>query len=225
MTVQPFSTAFASVRRPAETLFEDLGALGLRMPFSAGEEIYAQEEEADLVYRVVSGAVRTTRLLSDGRRQVGDFYYPGDFFGLEAGGEHLFSAEALCACEVLVFKKAALRAYGEDGVRVERAIWLATARELQRTQQHLMLLGRKTACEKVASFLLDLADRAGEGTPPDRITALPMGRQDMADYLGLTIETVSRMLSQLQADGLVEFVGLRRFRLPRRAALLRMIED
>jgi CRP/FNR family nitrogen fixation transcriptional regulator len=87
-----------------------------------------------------------------------------------------------------------------------------------RTQEHLLLLGRKTACEKVASFLLDLADR-GRG----ELTVLPMGRQDMADYLGLTIETVSRMLTQLQAEGLVEFFGNRRFRIRRQAGLARLV--
>ena len=85
---------------------------------------------------------------------------------------------------------------------LDRALWQATRRELERTQEHLLVLGRKTACEKVASFLMDLAQR-------DRSeqVALPMGRQDMADYLGLTIETVSRMLTQLQGASVVEFDG------------------
>ena len=194
------------------------GAIGVRMHFAAGEEIYAQAETADLIYQLVSGAVRTTRLLGDGRRQIGDFYYDGDLFGIEAGPEHRFSAEALNDCEVLVLKRAALRHYGEQGGQIERAIWQATAKALERTQEHLMLLGRKTACEKVASFLLDVADRFG-----CEVTTLPMGRQDMADYLGLTIETVSRMVTQLQADGLVELSGCRRFRITRRAALARLV--
>jgi len=197
---------------------EGFGALGVRMPFAVGEEIYAQGEDADLVYQVVAGAVRTTRLMSDGRRQIGAFYYPGDLFGIECWAEHRFSAEALSECEILVVKRAALRHYGEDGRRLERAIWDATAVALERTQEHLLLLGRKTACEKVASFLLDIADRLGGET-----TFLPMGRQDMADYLGLTIETVSRMLTQLQAEGLVEFSGCRRFRIRRPAALAQRV--
>lgn len=191
---------------------------GVRMQFAAGEEIYAQEEEADLIYRVVEGSVRTTRLGSDGRRQIGDFYYPGDFFGLETGDEHRFSAEALCDCQIMVTRRATLPRHGEDGLRIERMIWAATAKELERTQEHLLLLRRKTACEKVASFLLDLADRFGAET-----TALPMGRQDMADYLGLTIETVSRMVTHLQTEGLVEFSGCRRFRIKSRAGLSRLI--
>ncbi len=199
---------------------DTFGAIGVRMHFAAGEEIYAQEEPADLIYQVISGAVRTTRLMGDGRRQIGDFFYGGDLLGIEAGSEHRFSAEALSDCEILVLKRAALRHYGEQGGQIERAIWQATAKALERTQEHLMLLGRKTACEKVASFLLDLADRF-----KSEVTTLPMGRQDMADYLGLTIETVSRMLTQLQANGLVEFSGCRRYRITRRAALARMVED
>lgn len=196
------------------------GPLGLRMQFAQGEEIYAQEEEADLVYQVVSGAVRITRLLSDGRRQVGAFHYPGDLFGIETGEVHRFSAEALGPCEILVVKRSTLKHYGQDGARMERAIWAATACELERTQEHLMLLGRKTACEKVATFLIGIADRFRA-----ELSSLPMGRQDMADYLGLTIETVSRMLTQLQIQGLVEFEGLRRFRIRNRTGLARLVLD
>lgn len=191
--------------------------VGVRMPYAAGEEIYAQEEEADMVYRVVAGAVRTTRLLSDGRRQIGDFYYPGDLFGRESGAEHRFSAEALSDAAVLVIKRSALAHYGDEGARIERALWAAMARELRRTQEHLSLLGCKGACEKVAAFLLDIADRT-----KSEVVDLSMGRQDMADYLGITIETVSRMLRQLQDDAIVEFQGTRRFRLRHRAALARL---
>jgi len=216
MTFAALNTVFADTAAPRRDAGLDVP--GVRMAFAAGEEIYAQDEEADLIYRVIEGSVRTTRLGSDGRRQIGDFYYPGDVFGLETGAEHRFSAEALCDCQISVTRRAVLSRQGDDGFRVERMIWAATARELQRTQEHLLLLRRRTACEKVASFLLDLADRFGGET-----TTLPMGRQDMADYLGLTIETVSRMVTQLQADGLVEFSGNRRFRIRSRSGLSRLI--
>lgn len=195
------------------------GPVGVKMSFAPGEEIYAQDEEADMIYRVLRGSARTTRLLSDGRRQIGDFYFEGDLLGLEGGASHRFSAEALSACEIQVIRKSSLKLYGEEGAAIERMIWAETARELHRTQDHLMLLGRKSACEKVASFLLDMASRfRGE------VAELPMGRQDMADYLGLTIETVSRMVTQLQADGLVRFLGCRRFEV-RNAAGLAMLVD
>ena len=162
--------------------------------------------------------MRTTRLLSDGRRQVGSFYYPGDLVGLETGEIHRFSAEALSDSLLLVVKRSALKAFAGDEA-VDRAIWEATRRELERTQEHLLVLGRKTACEKVASFLMDLAEREG-----GEQISLPMGRQDMADYLGLTIETVSRMLTQLQGASVVEFDGCRRFRVKRWDALERLAE-
>jgi CRP/FNR family nitrogen fixation transcriptional regulator len=191
--------------------------IGVRMPFAVGEEIYAQEEEADLLYQVISGVVRTSRLQSDGRRQIGDFYYPGDLFGIETGPEHRFSAEALNDCDILVMKRSAIAQNRSDGGSLERQLWAATGRELERTQEHLLLLGRKTAVERVATFLLEVSRRFG-----GEFTSLPMGRQDMADYLGLTIETVSRMLTQLQGDNLVEFSSCRRFRITNPKGLSRL---
>lgn len=183
-----------------------------RLTFRQGEEIYAQDEDADLIYRLVRGAVRTSHLLADGRRQIGDFYYEGDVLGVSMTPTHRFSAEALGDCEVLAIRRSGSAAY--DPGRHERMIWQATAVELGRTQSHMLLLGRATARERVARFLLDIAERfRGE------IVALPMSRQDMADYLGLTIETISRMLGRLQAEGLVEFIGARRYRIRRPAAL------
>jgi len=195
---------------------EVMERLGVKMNFAKDEEIFAQDEDADLVHMVVSGAVRTTRLLSDGRRQVGAFYYPGDLIGLETGAVHRFSAEAICPSIVLVVRRSALRAFAGEG-QLDRAIWEAARRELERTQEHLLVLGRKTACEKVASFLMSLAQRESA----ERVQ-LPMSRQDMADYLGLTIETVSRMLTQLQGASVVEFDGSRKFRVKRWEALEEM---
>lgn len=206
-----------ALREPVE-LTGLLSQFGVKMAFARDEEIYAQEEEADLIYQVVSGAVRTTRLMSDGRRQIGAFYRAGDVFGMEKGEEHRFSAEALCDTVLLVAKKKALGlAAGQDAL--ERFMAQATARELDRMQDHLLLLGRKTACEKVASFLLEMADRATK-----QKVDLPMGRQDMADYLGLTIETVSRMVTQLQTASIVEFPANRQFVVTNRAALERLSE-
>lgn len=182
-------------------------AIGAHLRFEAGDEIYAQEEDADLLYRVLAGSVRRIRLLEDGRRQVGGFYFPGDFFGLEIGGQHRSSAEALDATEVLVIQRSALKYHGEDGTRLERMSWLATGLELQRAEDHMMLLTRKSAFERVSGFLFEI------GAPAHGAwTQLSMSRQDIADYLGLTIETVSRMVSQVQAEGLMVFDGARRFR-------------
>jgi CRP/FNR family nitrogen fixation transcriptional regulator len=187
------------------SLADVLDRAGVRMTFAKDEEIYGQEEDADLIYRVVSGVVRTTRFLSDGRRQIGAFHRAGELFGLEIGDIHRYAAEALTDCVVQVVKRTALRAEADEG-ELDRAIWDAVCRDLERAQEHVLLLGRKTACEKVASFLKDLAEEAGDAVE------LSMGRQDIADYLGLTIETVSRMLTQLQSSNVVEFAGCRQFR-------------
>lgn len=202
----------------ASSLLSVMRRLGVHMAFAKGEEIFAQEEDADLIYAITTGVARTSRLLSDGRRQIGDFYYKGDVVGLELGAVHHYTAEALTDCTVLVVKRSSLHAFSGDG-ELDRAIWEATQRELARTQEHLLVLSRKSACERVASFLLDVAQRE-DGEDVD----LPMGRQDMADYLGLTIETVSRMVTQLQAAKIVEFPSSRRFRISRWTALERLAE-
>lgn len=201
-----------SITTPENRLASQDWAGAVRLSFRPAEEIYAQDEDADLIYCVVRGSVRTAHLQADGRRQIGDFYYEGDIIGVEVGDSHRFSAEALTGCEVLALRRSGSAAY-ETG-RVERMIWAATATELRRTQSHMLLLGRATACERVARFLMDIANRfRGE------FVTLPMSRQDMADYLGLTIETISRMLGRLQTDGVIEFSGARKYRVRRPGCL------
>lgn len=203
---------------PAAALTEVMAQRGVPMTFARDEEIYAQDEQVEFLYQLDEGSVRTTRMASDGRRQVGDFYSPGDLFGLETGPEHRFSAEALSDCKVRVLRRALIRALAGDA-ELDRAILNATRRELDRTQTHLLLLGHKSARERVAGFLLGFAQRSAS----DEI-ALPMGRQDMADYLGLTIETVSRMLTQLQEGCILQFASSRRFRVQDWRALERISE-
>jgi CRP/FNR family nitrogen fixation transcriptional regulator len=216
--------ASTNTSRPNTSTFSDaapgialdaLARFGVRDSYAKDAEIYGQSEPVARIYRVVSGAVRTTRLMADGRRQVGEFYFPGDVFGLETGPDHRFSAEALCDSVVLSVKRSTLRE-SNAGEAFDRMIWEATVRELDRSQDHVLMLGRKTASERVASFLFGVIDRTGG------LGDLPMTRQDMADYLGLTIETVSRMLSQLQATSVVEFDALRHFKVRNLEALERL---
>ena len=206
----------------SETILRDdhdlISRIGVPMTFAKDEEIYGQGERADLVYRMISGTVRTSRFMADGRRPIGDFYYPGELFGMEPGDKHSFSADALGDCTILAAKRSAVRHCGDERERLEDLIWTATAQELARTQEHLFILGRRGACEKVASFLMSAAKRAKSD-----ITPLAMSRQDIADYLGLTIETVSRTLTQLQSDGLVRFAGYRNFQVVRPAGLSRLV--
>lgn len=183
-----------------------------RLTFRPGGQIYAQGDATDLIYCVVRGSVRSSHLQADGRRQVVAFYYEGDVFGVAVEDAHRFTAEALADCEVLALRRRG-SAEGANS-RVDPMVWAATTSELRRAHSHMLLLGRATACEKVARFLLDIADRfRGE------FVLLPMSRQDMADYLGLTIETISRMLGRLQADGVIELSGSRKCRIRRLAFL------
>lgn len=191
--------------------------IGAVMPFARNAEIYGENEPAEYLYKVVSGSVRTYRVLNDGRRQIGAFYLPGDFFGLEFGEEHSFSAEAIVECKVMVIKRSALLVVAGRSHDVARQLWTLTANELQRAQGHIMLL-IKTAQERVAGFLLEMAARTPSGNTID----LPMSRQDIADYLGLTIETVSRTLTQLENSAAIAVPTSRHIVLRNQAALNRL---
>ena len=179
--------------------------LGTRMTIARNAEIFAQDDRIEHLFRVVQGVVRTSRVTVEGRRQVGDFYYAGDIFGLDAGTHHRFAAEALSDVELQVVRRSAVRAYAGDA-EVDRSILEATQVELERLQEHVVMLGRKTARERVGAFLMAAAQR---GT--DEQVSLPMSRQDIADYLGLTIETVCRILTQLRGEAVVDFRSTRRF--------------
>ena len=196
---------------------QSIELMGAVMPFARNAEIYGENEPAEYLYKVVRGAVRTYRVLNDGRRQIGAFYLPGDFFGLELGEEHTFSAEAIVDCNVMVIKRSALVNLAARSHDVARQLWTMTANELQRAQSHIMLL-IKTAQERVAGFLLEMAARTPSGNSVD----LAMSRQDIADYLGLTIETVSRTLTQLENSAAISVPSSRHIVLRNQAALNRL---
>jgi CRP/FNR family nitrogen fixation transcriptional regulator len=196
-----------------------LDLMGAPMPFARNVEIYGENEPAEYLYKVISGAVRTYRVLNDGRRQIGAFLLPGDMFGLEAGATHGSSAEAVADSVILVIKRSAVVALAERDPEVAREMWTLTARELGRAQNHMLLLIRN-AQERIAAFLLEMAARAPGADSVD----LPMSRQDIADYLGLTIETVSRTLTQLEAEAAIALPTSRRIVLRNRSALNELSE-
>jgi CRP-like cAMP-binding protein len=194
-----------------------LEMIGAPMSVNRNVEIYGENEPAEYLYEVVSGTVRTSKILNDGRRQVGGFYLPGDVFGLEPSTEHAYSAEAITEAKVLVIKRSALATLATRDNEVARELWSITARELQRAQDHITLLV-KTARERVAALLLEMSERIKS---PDGIN-LPLSRQDIADYLGLTIETVSRTLTSLECNAAIALPTSRRIVLRNRAALHRL---
>ena len=171
--------------------------------YKKGTEIYGEKEPADYVYQVKKGAVRSYKLLSDGRRQIGAFHLAGDIFGLENGSEHRFTAEAIVETTVRLVRRQSLELVAEGDAMVARNLLSMTTSNLQHAEDHMLLLGRKTSLERVAAFLLEMDKRL---TAAD-VIALPMSRRDIADYLGLTLETVSRALSRLHDLGILDFIG------------------
>ena len=171
--------------------------------YRRGAEIFGESEPADYVYQVAEGAVRSYKLLSDGRRQIGAFHLVGDIFGLENGPAHRFTAEAIVDTIVRLVKRISLEQVAEADALVARDLLSMTTSNLQHAENHMLLLGRKTSLERVAAFLLEMDRRLS----PAGVMALPMYRRDIADYLGLTLETVSRALSCLHEKGIIDFIG------------------
>lgn len=181
------------------------GLVASEFVYRKDEEIYGEDETAEYVYQVVRGAVRTYKLLSDGRRQIGAFHLPGDVFGLEADTQHRLAAEAILDTRVRLINRRSLEQAAQSDVRVARDLWSITSGELRHAENHMLLLGRKTAMERVATFLIEMDRRLAKAG----MIALPMCRRDIGDYLGLTLETVSRSLSELQNKGVLGLSGAR----------------
>jgi CRP/FNR family nitrogen fixation transcriptional regulator len=171
--------------------------------YSRGAEVFGEAEPADYIYQVVSGAVRSYKLLSDGRRQIGAFHLVGDIFGLGNGAAHRFTAEAIVDTTLRLVRRTSLEHVAETNALVARNLLSMTANNLQHAEDHMLLLGRKTSLERVAAFLLEMDCRLTAAG----VMALPMSRRDIADYLGLTLETVSRALSFLHDRGILGFLG------------------
>lgn len=188
---------------------------GSRLPFSRNQEIFGQGEPAAHVYRVVSGAVRTIRYSSDGRRQILSFHLPGDVFGLEPGDTRTLSAEAVSDTEVAAIRRSLIDSAASESAVAARALMELTQRQLEAMQEHALVLGRKGAGERVAAFLLQLSDR----TAPRSEVELPMSRADIADYLALTIETVSRAFTQMEREHTIALPSSRRVVVRDRSAL------
>ena len=170
--------------------------------YRRGSEIYGEKEPAEYIYQVKSGAVRSYKLLPDGRRQIGAFHVPGDIFGLENSGVHRFTTEALVDTTVRLIRRESLdAAAGSDGTLTMSLLCMTTT-NLRRAEDHMLLLGRKTSLERVAAFLIEMDRRLTAAG----ILVLPMPRRDIADYLGLTLETVSRSLSHLRELGILGFI-------------------
>lgn len=192
-----------------------LERIGARRSFVRDHEIYSEGDVADCWFKVVSGAVRICKLLPDGRRHIAEFCFAGDCFGLDREAERLFAAEAVCDVVVMRYPRRATDQQIDRDPRLAMSLCEMTLRDLAHAQTRMLVLGRMTASERVANFLLELADRRDAR----RVLDLPMSRIDIADYLGLTIETVCRVLSSFKRDGVIAIPNPHRIELIERDAL------
>lgn len=205
MTLHSLNTAQAIVANHDGIEIGGAAFHGVRMRYERNEEVFGEDEPAEYVYRVLSGAVRTMRFSSDGRRQILGFHLPGDIFGLELGDTHSLSAEAVGACDVVMVRRCAIEKAAFDNTKVARALLQLIGEQLADMREHALVLGRKGAGERVAAFLLKLASRFVATREMD----LPMSRADIADYLGLTIETVSRAFSEFERSAAISLPSSR----------------
>jgi CRP/FNR family transcriptional regulator len=168
----------------------------------ADGNLFREGDPAEHLFNVVAGSVRLVKLLADGRQQITGFLYPGDFIGVAFNDTYAYSAEAIEPLRLCRFDRTALESLMTDFPKLQRRLLARAGNEIVAAQDQMVVLGRKTARERVATFLLAIARRRG-GTARALAIDLPMRRADIADYLGLTIETVSRTFTALQRDGTI----------------------
>jgi CRP/FNR family transcriptional regulator len=198
---------------------------GCTQRLEAGQPLFHEGDPATQVYNVTEGALKLTKLLPDGRRQVLGFILPGDFLGISLGGEQAYGAEALQRTRMCRFSRSRFAYFAETHPQLEREVYKLAAHELAAAQAQMLLLGRKSALERVASFLLDLEERRRKapGATAGQVD-LPMSRSEMADYLGLTKETVSRVFAELKSRQLIKLLTLNRVALLDRQGLFELAE-
>jgi CRP/FNR family transcriptional regulator, nitrogen fixation regulation protein len=177
-----------------------------------GKQICSQGAAADHWHRVVSGVARGYVSRSDGRRKIVDLLLPGDFFGFTVGNEYDCAVEAVAEGTVIAsYSRRRVEMRAESDPRLAREICQVTFKALSRLQAQILIVGRITALEKVGSFILEMATRLSNGRS-DNIT-LPVSRYDIADYLTVSVETVSRSLTDLKQRGIIELSGTRMIRI------------
>lgn len=194
-----------------------LDTMGTIVSFPRGSQVFGEGDPIKYLYVVVSGGVRSYRYTYDGDRQISGFYLPGDLFGLEVGGRHALSTEVISNTAIRVIRQAAILEAALRDADVAQFLWISVCRQLSHDREHIVRLGR-TAVVRLSDFILEIAERVST----DWTLELPMPRQDIADHLGITIETVSRTLTALEEIRVVDRVGRRiRIRSPRSLKRLR----
>lgn len=202
-----------------------LRSLGSGLQLNAGQTLFYEGAPATRVFTLTRGTLRLSKLLEDGRRHIVGFLHPGDFLGISVDDEHAFSAEAIEDAQLCCFPRERFDDFIESHPAMEHELYRQAAHELASAQQQLVLLGRKTATERLASFLVLLVGRKERVTGKEtNVVDLPMRRSDIADYLGLTKETVSRIFSVFRADRLIRLQALDKVEIIDRQVLERLAE-
>jgi CRP/FNR family transcriptional regulator, nitrogen fixation regulation protein len=178
-----------------------LEQIGITFTAHRDRQIYGQGDVVQFCYKILGGCVRRVKLTEDGRRQVGEFLLPGDLFGFDDLDTHDFAAEAVSDVVLRRYSRRMVEALADGQLALARRLRDLTSIRLRTAHSRLMLLGRTSASERIASFLLEMAERLPERD--DCTVNLPMTRTDMADHLGLTIETVCRIFAHLRRDGTI----------------------
>lgn len=197
--------------------------IGPAVHYDSGQTVVFEADEAASVYSLTSGLLRLSKLLPDGRRQIAGFLFPGDFLGITLEEEHAFTAEAVAPSTLCRFPRRQFDAFVADNPMLERRLYAVAAHELAAARQQLVLLGRKTATERVASFLLMLSGRCHSKFDDENI-GFQMSRADIADYLGLRVETVSREISALKAARVIQLTNRQTYRIVDRVQLEQLAE-
>jgi CRP/FNR family nitrogen fixation transcriptional regulator len=212
-------SAIGAPRIPATSrppsVMESLGTL---RKYRADEIVYGQDEATDYWYQLVGGAARKCTQMSDGRRQIVDFLLPGDLFGFHLGARHDCSVECVVPNTTVVrYQRPRMESLMESDPQLARRVREIAFNSMYRMQSRTILLGCGRALERVCGFLIEMADRPQIET--DGTVALPMSRYDIADYLAIAVETVSRSLTTLRSKQLIAFFDTRHFRIVNRKAL------
>lgn len=196
---------------------EALRRVGSKIRYARGETIFNEGDPAEFAYKVLSGLVRLCKHLSDGRRQIAQFLLPGDYFSFMELAEHSFTAEAVSDLALVCYPQRQFERVIEGRPNLRRRFAALLSKRIHDSQNHLVILGRQNAKEKLASFLVMLVERHGEAA--GLLIDVQMSRQDIADYLGLTIETVCRVLSDMKRNRLIDIPNLHQLTIRNRDAL------
>lgn len=192
----------------------ELSAIATAVKQRAGGTVFYEGDDSTYLFNVVTGAIRLSKLLPDGRRLITGFLFPGDFLGLSVSDTYAYTAETLTKASLCRFKRTSLANIMERFPKLEHQLLNLASNELEQAQDHLMILGRKTATERLVSILLKLSERIGHNEDGGLLIDLPMSRIDLADYAGLTIETVSRTFTYLRTEGLISMPNARSVVIP-----------